>query len=283
MDLHGKTAVVTGAGSGIGRELARGFGRAGARVVCAGRREAPLRETIGLLKKDGAEGIAVPVDVTDASAVQALVDTALSAYGVVDVLFANAGSFQSIGPVWSADPDLWWRDVTVNLRGTMLCCRAVLPHMMARNEGAIVTMDGGGGADGVNLGGSGYGASKAAIVRFTEGLARELEQAGSRVMTFCINPGFVRTSMTEGIASHPQAREWQGFVGTWLEAGKSVPPDACAKATLKLLSIASPELSGRAFTVDTEFEEVRARAAVIRERNLLVMRLLREEGPRGAN
>jgi NAD(P)-dependent dehydrogenase (short-subunit alcohol dehydrogenase family) len=249
--------------------------------VCAGRREAPLQETIGLLKNDGAEGIAVPVDVTDASAVQALVEAALSAYGAVDVLFANAGSFQSIGPVWSADPDLWWRDVTVNLRGTMLCCRAVLPHMMGRNEGVIITMDGGGGADGVNLGGSGYGASKAAIVRFTEGMARELEQAGSRVMTFCINPGFVRTSMTEGIASHPQGREWQGFVGTWLEAGKSVPPDACAKATMNLLSIASPELSGRAFTVDTDFEEVRETAAAIREGNLLVMRLLRGGGAAG--
>lgn len=283
MDLHGKTAIVTGAGSGIGRELARGFGHAGARVVCTGRREAPLQETIGLLKKDGAEGIAVRADVADPISVQSLVDAAVAAYGAIDVLFANAGSFQSIGPVWSADPDLWWRDVTTNLRGTMLCCRAVLPYMMARNEGAIVTMDGGGGADGVNLGGSGYGASKAAVVRFTEGLARELEQAGSRVMTFCINPGFVRTSMTEGIASHPQGREWQGFVGKWLEAGKSVPPDACAKATLMLLSVASPELSGRAFAVDTDFEEVRKRAAAIREKNLLVMRLVREEGPRGAN
>lgn len=134
-------------------------------------------------------------------------------------------------------------------------------------------MDGGGGADGVNLGGSGYGASKAAIVRFTEGLARELEQAGSRVMTFCLNPGFVRTSMTEGIAAHPQGKEWQGFVGTWLEAGKSVPPDSCAKAALRLLSIASAELSGRAFSVDTDFAQVAKEALTIKQKNLRVMRL----------
>ena len=76
----------------------------------------------------------------------------------------------------------------------------------------------------MNLGGSAYGASKAAIVRFTESLARELEQAGSRVMTFCINPGFVRTSMTEGIASHPRGKEWQGFVGTWLKKAGMFPP-----------------------------------------------------------
>lgn len=273
MDLRGKTAIVTGAGSGIGRELARGFGRAGMRVVCAGRRGAPLHETVGLLKAEGADGTAAQVDVADPASAESLVDSALAAYGSIDLLFANAGSFQSIGPVWSADPEIWWQDVTTNLRGTMLCCRAVLQPMMARNEGVILTMDGGGGADGVNLGGSGYGASKAAIVRFTEGLARELERAGSRVMTFCINPGFVRTSMTEGIASDPQGREWQGFVGKWLEEGRNVPADACVKATLSLLAVACPELSGRTFAVDTDFTGVGREAAAIRENNRFVMRL----------
>ncbi len=274
MDLRGTTAIVTGAGSGIGRELALGFGRAGARVVCAGRREAFVRETVNLLKSQGAEGIAIRVDVADPDSVESLVDAALAAFGSIDLLFANAGSFQSIAPVWSADADLWWQDVTTNLRGTMLCCRAVLRPMMERNEGVIITMDGGGGADGVNLGGSGYGASKAAIVRFTEGLARELEQAGSRVMTFCINPGFVRTSMTEGIASHPEGRKWQGFVSEWLEAGKSLPPDTCAKATLRLLEIACPELSGRTFTVGMDFSRIRPEAASIQAQNRLVMRLM---------
>jgi len=273
MDLQGKTAIVTGAGSGIGRELALGFGRAGARVICAGRREHLLEETVGLLNASGAGGLTVRVDVTDPVSVDSMVDRALAAYGSVDLLFANAGSFQSIGPVWSSDPELWWRDVTTNLRGTMLCCRAALRPMMTRNEGVIITMDGGGGADGVNLGGSGYGASKAAIVRFTEGLARELEQAGSRVMTFCINPGFVRTRMTEGIASHPEGRKWQGFVGTWLESGRNIPPDTCAKAVLRLLENACPELSGRTFTVETDFTRARAEGAAIRAEDRYVMRL----------
>jgi NAD(P)-dependent dehydrogenase (short-subunit alcohol dehydrogenase family) len=234
-----------------------------------------LRETVDLLAQRGGEGISVPADITEPASVAAMVRTVVDRFGAVDVLFANAGSFASIGPVWTADPENWWHDVTVNLRGTMLCCREVLPHMMGRNSGVIITMDGGGGADGVNLGGSGYGASKAAVVRFTESLARELEQAGSGVLTFCINPGFVRTAMTEGIAAHPLGKEWQGFVGTWIKAGQSVPADACAKATLRLLSIASRELSGRAFSVDSDFAEIERRAAEIRMKNLLVMRLNR--------
>jgi len=279
MDLHGKTAIVTGAGTGIGRELALGFASVGARIVCCGRREKPLQETVDLLVRRGAEGLAVPTDITDPVSVRSMMRAALARFKEVDLLFANAGSFGSIGPVWTADPEDWWRDVTVNLRGTMLCCREVLPHMMGKDSGVIITMDGGGGADGVNLGGSGYGASKAAVVRFTEGLARELERAGSRVLTFCINPGFVRTAMTEGIAAHPLGKEWQGFVGDWIAQGRSVSPDACARAALKLLAIGSPALSGRVFSHDTDFSQIERDAADIRSRDLLVMRLTRGGSP----
>ena len=278
MDLKGKVAIVTGSGTGIGRELALYFGRNGARIVCCGRREAPIRETVELLRGQGSEGIAVAADITDRTSVKAFVGRALEEYGGIDLLFANAGSFQSVGPVWSVDPEVWWTDATINLRGTMLCCREVLPHMIAKDSGVIITMDGGGGADGVNLGGSGYGASKAAVVRFTEGLARELEREGSKVLTFCMNPGFVRTAMTEGLAAHPMGSQWQGFVGKWIETGRGVPPDACAKATLKLLEIAGPELNGRTFSVETDFARTAHRVAEIRDKNLLVMRLRREEG-----
>ena len=272
MNLKGKTAVVTGAGSGVGRELARTFARAGANVVCCGRRKDRLDETAASIEAEDGTALALPTDVTTWAQVQGMVQAALERFGQIDLLFNNAGRFQSVGPVWEADPETWWGDVTVNLFGALLCCRAVLPHMLARDEGIVINMDGGGGAGGPNVGGSAYGCSKAGLVRFSEGLARELEQEGSRVLVFCMNPGFVHTEMTEGLIATPHQRRWQPHVVELMGSEHEQPPDACARATLKLLHIACPELSGRVFYVDTDFDAVARNAARIREQNLHVMR-----------
>lgn len=272
MDLQGKTAIVTGSGSGVGRELARTFARAGANVVCCGRRASRLRETLAMIEAGGGTALAVPTDVTDWAQVQSLVQAALQRFGQIDLLFNNAGSFRHVGPVWAADPEVWWSDVSINLRGSMLCCRAVLPHMMARDTGVLINMDGGGGAGGPNIGGSAYGCSKAAIVRFSEGLARELEQVGSAVLVFCMNPGFVRSEMTESLIDTPEKRRWQAHVPKLMGSAEEMPADACAKATMRLLHIASRELSGRVFYVDTDFDEVERRKADIQAGELYVMR-----------
>lgn len=205
MKLEGKTTIVTGAGTSIGRELALGFSKAGANVVCCGRRMDRPQETLQLIKAQAGRGLALSVDVTDRKQVQDLIQKTLDAFGQIDVLFNNAGSFQSVAPVWEADPDVWWQDVTTNLYGSMLCARAVLPHMMARDPGVIINMDGGGGSSGLPSAGSGYGCSKAVLLRFTEALARELETAGSSVMAFAMNPGFVCTEMTEHLLETPPA------------------------------------------------------------------------------
>jgi len=276
MELQGRTAIVTGAGTGVGRELAREFARAGAKVVCCGRREDLLAETAPLIAKAGGTELAVRTDVTDRAAVEQMVAQALSRFGRIDLLFNNAGSFRSVAPVWEADPQTWWGDVTTNLYGSLLCCRAVLPHMRARNSGVIINMDGGGGAHGPNIAGSGYGCSKAALLRLSEGLARELELDGSAVLVFCINPGFVRTEMTEGIVSTPAGRKWQGFVKGWIDKGIGKRPGDCAKATLRLLAIAGPELNGCVFDVDTDFGEIARRKQEIREKRLFTLRLRQE-------
>lgn len=265
--LAGQVAVVTGAGTAVGRELARGFARAGATVVAAGRRLELLEETV-----DGIHGEAVQVDVTSPASVRALMDGVVERHGRLDLVFANAGSFASVAPIWEADVDAWWHDVDVNLRGTMLCARYAMPHMMAAGRGVFITMNGGGGGDGVNLGGSGYATSKAGVVRFTENLARELEAVGSPVLSVGMSPGFVRSEMTEGLISSPERARWQPWVVEHLGSAER-PASDCADATLRMLAIVGPDLNGCTFSVDTDFAEVDRRRSEYRANRIRTMGL----------
>ena len=131
MYLKNKVVIVTGAGSGVGRALALEFGGVGARVVCVARRAERIQETAATIAADGGVALVVQADVTNIVQVEQMVSQTLDAFCQIDVLFNNAGSFGAIGAVWEVDPELWWHDVTVNLRGIMLCCRSVLPHMPA--------------------------------------------------------------------------------------------------------------------------------------------------------
>lgn len=249
MEIDGKVVIVTGAGSGVGRTLACEFAARGARVACAGRRPGPIEETAALIAARGGTALSVTVDVADRLRVGEMVERVRSSLDCVDVLFNNAGSFEAIGPVWEVDPDRWWHDVTVNLRGTMLCCRAVLPQMMERDRGIIINMSGGNRIPG----GTGYSCSKIGVVRFTELLAAELAREGSSVLAFAIRPGFVRTEMTEYQVRTPAGRKWLPSSREAFERGADRPPEDCARTALELVRVAGPELSGGLFGPDTDF------------------------------
>jgi len=252
MDLKDKVVIVTGAGSGVGRALALEFGGRGARVICAARRADRIQETAATIAADGGTALAVRADVTDVVQVEHMVSQSLDAFGQIDVLFNNAGSFGVIGAVWEVDPELWWHDVTVNLLGTMLCCRAVLPHMLKRDSGILINMAGGNQIPG----GTGYSCSKVGVARFTELLAKELKQVGSSVLAFLMGPGFVRTEMTEIQIQTPEGQKWLPSIKDAVEQGKDRPPEDCARATMELIRVACPELSGGAFEPNTDFDKV---------------------------
>ena len=252
MDLKGKAVVVTGAGSGVGRALALEFGRNGARVICAARRRDRIQETVALIEAEGGTALAVQTDVTDIVQVERMVSQALDVFGQIDVIFNNAGSFGALGAVWEIDPDLWWQDVTVNLRGTMLCCRSALPHMLQRDSGIIINMRGGNQMPG----GTGYSCAKVAVIRFTELLAKELERKGSSVLAFTMGPGFVRTEMTEAQIQTPEGQEWLPSSKDAVERGLDRPPTDCARAAVELIRVACPEMSGGTFGPDTDFDKI---------------------------
>jgi len=251
MDLKDKVVIVTGAGSGVGRALALEFGARGARVICAARTADRIQATAATIKANGGTALAVQTDVTDIVQVKRMVSQSLDAFGQINVLFNNAGSFGAIGAVWQVDPELWWHDVTVNLRGIMLCCREVLPHMLKRDSGILINMTGGNQIPG----GTGYSCSKVAVTRFTELLAKELKHEGYSVLAFIMGPGFVRTEMTEFQIRTPEGQKWLPSSKDAVEQGKDRPPEDCARAAAELIRVACPELSGGTFGPDTDFDK----------------------------
>jgi len=248
MEITDKVVIVTGAGSGIGRALALEFARNGAKVVCCARRANRINETAHLAEKEGAQALAIPTDITQEDQVEHMVNETLKKFGQIDVLFNNAGSFQTIGAVWEVEPDSWWHDVTVNLYGAFLCIRKVLPHMMARNEGVIINMNGG-----RPTGGTGYACGKAGLMELTRILVQELKHEGKKVMVFSAGPGLVRTEMTELQASTEAGRYWIPSTKELFDAGKTRKPEELAKATIEMLRIARPDLSGASYDPDTDF------------------------------
>jgi NAD(P)-dependent dehydrogenase (short-subunit alcohol dehydrogenase family) len=193
-ELNGTVAVVTGGGRGIGREIALRQAQVGAKVAVLARTAREIEETASLIDGEGRKAIAIPVDLVDRLAVEDAFGRIAKEFGAIDLLINNHGSFRAFGPIWECDPDVWWQDVEINLRGTFHTCRVAAPAMVARGKGRIVNLVGGGTGNSFPHG-SGYASSKAAIMRFTECLNDTTKDRG--VLAFAVDPGLVRTSMTE--------------------------------------------------------------------------------------
>ncbi|WP_073326215.1 SDR family NAD(P)-dependent oxidoreductase [Wenxinia saemankumensis] len=245
--LDGQIALVTGASRGIGVALAEAFAGAGAQVVGLSRSEADLKSALSdVAGPDGRRASWVAADLTDWDAVRGAVAGIEERHGRIDLLFANAGRFESLAGLREADPGEWWRDVTVNLLGTMQIVRAVLPGMIDRRSGTIVTMNGG-----RPRGGSAYAASKAGIVQLTETLAEELRfEKVEGVRVLCANPGLNETDMTRLQRDSGSGHRWIPEVGDMLRDGRVRQPREIAERTLQILTQATPADNGRLYDPD---------------------------------
>ena len=211
MQLEGKVAVVTGAGSGIGRAIATGLAAEGASVVVAdidGERAVVIAAE---LEASGADAVPVTVDVSQAEQVDAMIETAVDRFGRLDVHVNNAGR-AARGFVSEMADEAWDSVIGVNLRGTFLCSRAVLRHMIPQRSGRIVNTASGLGLRG-SPGGAVYGASKAAIINFTKSLAQEVARYGITVNA--IAPGVTDTPFWRANRSEAEIEEAyrRGLVG----------------------------------------------------------------------
>jgi NAD(P)-dependent dehydrogenase (short-subunit alcohol dehydrogenase family) len=188
--LEGRVAIVTGGAKGIGRYIAHGLARDGAKLAIADVDEPRMAQTVDELGARGTQAIAVPADVRDEEQVRRLMDRVASHFGQIDVLVNDAGivpHFQWGLPRWprirDMDQEFWHRILDTNLGGTYLCTKHVLPYMEARRSGHIVNLHGGGGGDGACV----YVVSKDAIRTFTKFVAEEERQ--HNVCVVVLSPG----------------------------------------------------------------------------------------------
>jgi 3-oxoacyl-[acyl-carrier protein] reductase len=196
MMLQNKVALITGAGRGIGREIALTYARAGADVALVARTDSQLNAVAGEIVELGRRALAITADVSEPVAVERMVAETLREFGRLDILVNNAAV---AGPKLVIDTTLedWNRMIGVNLTGVYLCSRAVLPHMLERGQGKIISISSGSGLRG-SARNAHYSASKAGVVAFTQGLANEVREHGLQVNVIC--PGPIKTEM---LASRP--------------------------------------------------------------------------------
>jgi NAD(P)-dependent dehydrogenase (short-subunit alcohol dehydrogenase family) len=182
------------------------------------------------------------VDVVDLAAVTRAFSEIERDLGPVSLITNNAAAFAAIGPIWTVDPDVWWRDLETNIRETFNCCRAAAPSMIARRRGRIINLTGGGTANSFPNE-SGYATSKAGVLRFTECLSDSL--ADSSVLVFAMDPGLVRTAMTEYQLTSEAGRTFLPNIERLFADGIDVPPTLAARLTVEIGSGRFDKLAGR--------------------------------------
>jgi 2-deoxy-D-gluconate 3-dehydrogenase len=243
-DLHGKTALVTGASRGIGRALALGLAAAGADVAVSARDEALLKDVALAIEGLGRTAVVLPADVTDAAACGQLIDDTLAAFSGLDVLVNNAGGSSFMGPFTDLRFSGWEKVMRLNVDSIVHLCQAAGRHMTSRGSGSVINVASVAGLTGSPLLAP-YGASKAAVISLTKSLALEWGEQGVRVNALC--PGWTKTDLNRGLWDGPDGgATWVANQGLkrWASVDEMVGP------TVFLASDASSYVTGQAIVVD---------------------------------
>ena len=206
MSSAGQVALVTGAGRGIGREIALALAADGLLVGLLGRDRETLDRVRDEVVASGGRAVVLVADVTRRDQVDEAVAAVTRGLGPVDLLVSNAGQRERAAAApWEADPDDWWRVVETNLRGPLLLLQAVVPSMVRRGAGRVLHVGSGMGQR-PNPDWSAYAVSKAGLSRLTDSLAAALD--GTGVVVLEVSPGLVRTDMTETMWGPPEEQSW---------------------------------------------------------------------------
>lgn len=241
MNLTGKAAIVTGAGRGLGWAIALRLAEEGAKVAIADIDLKSAQEKAEATRKTGRESMAVKADVSRWAEVQDLIKQVVAQFGRIDILVNNAGI---LGPYYSVDEypeEIWNQVISVNLTGTFLCCKAVLPVMKKQGSGTIVNIASVAGKEGNALMAP-YSASKGAIITLTKTLGKEL--ATSNIRVNCVSPALLNTDMAKAMTPEQRA-----LLASKIPMGRLGNPEEVASVVKFLVADESSFVTGQCYDV----------------------------------
>jgi NAD(P)-dependent dehydrogenase (short-subunit alcohol dehydrogenase family) len=246
LEFPGKSVLVTGGGSGIGRSICRAFSEAGARVACVDRDAQGGESTVAEIRKSGGEAIFIEADVTDTGQVREYVRRTCEAYGRIDIFANNAGIEGAVQPITDYPEDVFDRVMAVNVRGVFLGLKYVLPVMKQQRAGVVVNT----GSTGSHVGSTGvaaYVASKHAVLGLTRCAALEVAAHGVRVNAVC--PGGTRTRMQQSLTDNRSKLE-ELAINLATPNGRIAEPDEVAATVLYMASDFAVHLVGQSLILD---------------------------------
>lgn len=246
VEMHGKTALVTGGARGIGRGIVVALTQAGANVAIADLRADVAEQTASeVAQATGARVIAVKTDVADLGDVRAMTERVLQEFGQIDALINNAG-WDELKPFLQTTPDFWDKIIAINFKSVLNTCYAVLPHMVARRAGAVVSVSSDAGRVG-SLGEAVYSGAKAAIIAFSRTLAREHARDHIRFNVVC--PGPTRTPLVEEMQQQDFGSKILGRMAQYVPLGRLGTPEDIAPMVVFLASDAAAFITGQVISV----------------------------------
>ena len=244
--LEGKSVIITGAGSGIGRAASLLFTREGAKLIAVDKTEG-VKETIEQVRKAGGTAEAVIADAGLESDVKGFIAKAISAYGKLDSIWANAGIGGGLVPIADQTPEHWQEVLRVNLIGPFLAVKHSIPHMVKQGHGSIVCTASVAGLK-ANASGHPYAASKAGVISLVQTTAYSLSGTNVRINAVC--PGLIETGMTKPIFDNAKERGTEGKIGQLNPLKRPGQPHELAAMGLFLASDEASYVNGQAFPVD---------------------------------
>ena len=246
VDMQGKVAMVTGGARGIGRGIVTALAGAGASVAIADRRHDLAEQTASAIAKDsGARVVAFKTDVTNLLEVQETTEHVLQAFRHIDVLINNAG-WDELKPFLQTTPDFWETIIAINYKSVLNTCYAVLPHMVARKAGAVVSISSDAGRVG-SMGEAVYAGTKAGIIAFSRTLAREHARDNLRFNVVC--PGPTQTPLVEEMQQQAFGSRVLGRMEQYVPLGRLGRPEDIAPAVVFLASDAAAFITGQVISV----------------------------------